>query len=60
GLLARFARSAFISGMDLGLLVAAIVVLAAALLALLALPSRPAVQDEASGPSGPTDGAGPI
>jgi EmrB/QacA subfamily drug resistance transporter len=39
-LLTQFARPAFISGMDLGLLVGAAVALAAALVALLALPSR--------------------
>ena len=39
-LLATAARSAFISGMDLGLHVAAIVALGGCLLALLALPSR--------------------
>lgn len=38
--LAHVARSAFISGMDLGLLVAAVVALTAALVALLALPAR--------------------
>ncbi len=41
-LLAQFARSAFISGMDLGLLVSAIVALCGALFALLTLPSRSA------------------
>jgi len=46
-LLAGFARSDFVSGMDLGMLVAAIVVLAGALLALLALPSRPAASTSA-------------
>jgi EmrB/QacA subfamily drug resistance transporter len=39
--LAQAARSAFISGMDLGLRVGAILALAGALLALLALPARP-------------------
>ncbi len=46
--LAQFARSAFISGMDLGLLTAGIVALAGALFALLVLPSRPA-PDEGAG-----------
>ena len=46
-LLSRFARSAFISGMDLALLTAAIVALAAAVFALLALPSRPAPEQDA-------------
>jgi EmrB/QacA subfamily drug resistance transporter len=41
GQLAHAARSAFISGMGVGLRVGAILALAAALLALLALPSRP-------------------
>ncbi len=41
-LLAVLARSAFISGMDLGLEVSAAVALAAAVLALVALPARPA------------------
>ena len=41
-LLAHAARSAFISGTDLGLLVAAIVALGGALLAFVALPARPA------------------
>jgi EmrB/QacA subfamily drug resistance transporter len=50
-LLAGFARSAFISGMDLGMAVAALVALTGALLALLALPSRPAGEGE--GPAGP-------
>ena len=45
-LLANFARSAFISGMDLGLSVAAVVALAGALLALLALPSRTVAENE--------------
>jgi EmrB/QacA subfamily drug resistance transporter len=40
-LLTRFARPAFMSGMHLGLLVGAAVALAAALVALLVLPSRP-------------------
>ncbi|MGA2321610.1 MAG: DHA2 family efflux MFS transporter permease subunit [Solirubrobacteraceae bacterium] len=56
-LLAQFARSAFISGMDLGLFAAAIVVLAGALFALLALPSRPPPETDAPGAPGPTDGA---
>ena len=45
-LLAAFARSAFISGMDLGLTVGAAVALAAAVLALFALPARPAPVEE--------------
>lgn len=45
--LARFAHAAFISGMDLGLLAGTLVVLAGALLALLALPSRPSSEEEA-------------
>ncbi len=45
-LLAQFARSAFVSGMDLGLLTAAVVALAGALLALLALPARPAAEED--------------
>ena len=40
-LLAHAARSAFISGADLGLLVAAAVVLVGCVLALLTLPARP-------------------
>ena len=40
-LLARLARSAFISGMDLGLLTGAAVALAGCILALALLPSRP-------------------
>jgi EmrB/QacA subfamily drug resistance transporter len=40
-MLARFAHSAFISAMDLGLLAAALVAFAGALFALLALPARP-------------------
>ena len=40
-LLAHVARSAFISGADLGLLTAAAVVLAGCVLALLTLPARP-------------------
>ncbi len=48
-LLSQFARSAFISGMDLGLLVAAVVALVGAALALLALPARPAsARDDAA------------
>jgi len=46
GLLAQFARSAFISGIDLGLATAAAVALAGALFALLALPARPAAEAE--------------
>jgi len=59
GALDRLARSAFISGMDLGLTVGAAVALAGCLLALAVLPSRPAKAgpelDEASASrSGPT------
>ncbi len=43
--LSRFAHSAFISGMDLALLVAGLVVLAGSLFALLALPSRPSPEE---------------
>ncbi len=50
--LARFAHSAFISGMDLGLLVGALVALGGAVVALLALPSRGGPED------GPLSGAG--
>jgi len=46
--LAQFAHSAFISGMDLGLLVAAVVALAGALFALLALPSKPGATEDIS------------
>ena len=49
-LLAQFARSAFISGMDLGLFVAALVALAGALLALFALPSRPTPENADAAP----------
>ncbi|WP_225845357.1 MFS transporter [Streptomyces sp. HPF1205] len=44
--LARAARSAFVSGMDLGLMTAAAVAAAAALFALLALPRSPSAQEE--------------
>jgi EmrB/QacA subfamily drug resistance transporter len=44
--LAHLARSAFISGMDLGLTVGAVVAAAGCLLALAALPSRPAAGDD--------------
>ncbi len=57
-LLAQFARSAFISGMDLGLQVAALVAVAGALLALLALPSRSMAEKRApSAPAQPADPA---
>jgi len=46
--LAHLARSAFISGMDLGLATAAIVVLAGAVLALLGLPAGTPAESEAS------------
>jgi EmrB/QacA subfamily drug resistance transporter len=49
-LLSEFAHSAFISGMDLGMLVAAIVGFAGALFALLALPSRSAGDEEVPEP----------
>jgi EmrB/QacA subfamily drug resistance transporter len=53
-LLSQFARTAFIGGMDLGLLVGAIVALTAALFALLALPSRPSSSAQAApGPGDP-------
>jgi EmrB/QacA subfamily drug resistance transporter len=57
--LAHLARSAFISGMDLGLQTAAIVALAGALLALLALPSRPEPESDVSEqhPSEPRTGS---
>ena len=50
----HLARSAFISGMDLGLTVGAAVALAGCLLALAALPSRPAPKrpDASPGPEG--------
>ena len=49
--LAQLARSAFISGMDLGLTVGAAVALAGCLLALAFLPSRPAGGDEPAAPA---------
>ncbi len=60
--LERLARSAFISGMDLGLTVGAGVALAGCLLALVALPSRPAGAGPGPGRTsasraGPGDGA---
>ena len=45
-LLAEFAHAAFISGMDLALLVAGVVALAGAAFALLALPSRPSPEED--------------
>ena len=51
-LLAHVARSAFISGADLGLLVAAAVVLVGCVLALLTLPARP--RADAADPKRPT------
>ncbi len=54
-LLAQFAHSAFISGMDLGLLVAACVAFAGALFALLALPSRPAAEEDTPAAPAPAD-----
>jgi hypothetical protein len=56
-LLAQSARSAFISGMDLGLAVAAIVALAGVVLALLALPSRPGDEEGAAAAPASADGA---
>ena len=44
-LLAHVARSAFISGADIGLLIAAAVVLAGCVLALVSLPARPRADD---------------
>ena len=51
-LLAHVARSAFISGADLGLLIAAAVVLVGCVLALLTLSARPRV--DAADPKRPT------
>ena len=51
--LAHLARSAFISGMDLGLTVGAVVALAGALIALVALPARPAADDDPPDPAAP-------
>ena len=53
--LADAARRSFVSGMDLGLLIAAIVVAAAAALVLLALPQRPHHQEPhpSTPPAGP-------
>ncbi len=56
--LTRFARSAFISGMDLGLLTAAVVALAGAVLAALALPSRPTAEEMDQAAPEPSVGAG--
>jgi EmrB/QacA subfamily drug resistance transporter len=55
--LAHVARSAFISGMDLGLSAAALVALCGALFALFALPSGPALEEDALGAPGQTEGA---
>jgi EmrB/QacA subfamily drug resistance transporter len=52
--LAHLARSAFISGMDLGLAVGAVVALAGALLAVVALPGRPAAGAEPPHPAAST------
>ena len=52
--LAHFARSAFISGMDLGLTVAAIAVAGAGAFALLALPSRPPGEEREPQPAHPS------
>ncbi len=56
-LLARFAHSAFISAMDLGLLAAALVAFAGALFALLALPARPASGEDEQIEAEPVDDA---
>jgi EmrB/QacA subfamily drug resistance transporter len=58
--LADAARRSFVSGMDLGLLIAAIVVAAAAALVLLALPQRPHHQEPPpqARTRGPAPGAG--
>jgi len=53
--LSHFARAAFVSGMDLGLTVAAIVVAGAAVFALLALPSRPPEVEPCAEPPQPPD-----
>ena len=58
-LLAHYARSAFISGMDLGLLVGAAVALAAALVALLALPSRAAGSEDQPSTASPSSNGHP-
>jgi EmrB/QacA subfamily drug resistance transporter len=56
-LLAHTARAAFISGADLALLTAAVVVLAGCVVALLSLPARPrADEDQATGPRPPRQG----
>jgi hypothetical protein len=52
--LAHLARSAFISGMDLGLATGAIVAAAGGLLALAALPARPARPAGTSQPPAPS------
>jgi len=52
--LVHLARSAFISGMDLGLAVGAVVALAGALLALAALPARPPAAGDPPDPAAPT------
>jgi EmrB/QacA subfamily drug resistance transporter len=60
--LAGWARTAFMSGMDLALLTGALVAVAAALLALLALPGRPQrgapVRPRVVAPPSPPDGGG--
>jgi EmrB/QacA subfamily drug resistance transporter len=52
------ARSAFVSGADLGLMVAAAVALGGCVLALAALPSRPPAEAEADEPVPGSDAAG--
>jgi EmrB/QacA subfamily drug resistance transporter len=54
-LLAQFARSAFVSGMDLGLTAAAAVALAGALFALLALPARAGAGEDGVSPPDASD-----
>jgi hypothetical protein len=58
--LSRFAHSAFISGMDLGLLVAGLVALAGTVLALLALPSRPSPEEDARQGRSPSQSNGTV
>jgi len=56
--LARVARESFVSGMDLALLVATVVVAVAAFVVLFVLPTRgaPGTDPTAAGPSGRRDG----
>ncbi len=60
--LADAARRSFVSGMDLGLLIAAIVVAAAACVVLLALPQRPRHQEPrpSTPPAGPARETPPV